>query len=270
MSQTQGPVKLPAEIHDGGWKRTEVSIDGRTIGFGNVSIPLREIRDIELITFEGKEVLRIRRGDKDFFITFGSKNAQIYRYLAFNLKSDKFAVYFLSPATRGGIVVKDSKWEKGYLAISDEVFWFLSSTRVIRIPVHNIGSVEKDLRTVGDKQRVVLVVTHLEGNEVLTSLVLCPETTLDMLHEYIRNFIDRSKPKEKLSELEEQILTMVYTGVDSVSVESILGIKTEELNRLYDRFVQLGLARVVKIRKEIELTPKGVALVNEIMKKVGR
>ncbi len=116
----------------------------------------------------------------------------------------------------------------------------------------------------------MLVLTHVEGSEVLTSFVLCPETTMDMLQEYIKNFIDRSKPKESLSEMEEQILSMVYTGVDSVSVESILGLQTEELNKIYDRLVKLGLARVVKIRKEIELTPKGVALVNEIMKKMAR
>jgi len=165
------------------------------------------------------------------------------------------------------VVVKDSKWDKGYLCITDEALWFLSSSKQIRISVDSLGSVEKDLRTVGKKQRVVLVITHVENGEVITSFVLCPETTLEMLQNYIQNIIDKYKPKDKLSEVEEQILTMVYTGVDSVGVESILGISTEELNKLYDKLVDMGLARVVKIRKEIELTPRGVALVNDIMKK---
>lgn len=270
MSDAQSTVKLPAEIYDNGWKKVELVIANKALSLGKLSIPLKEIQDIELVQYEGKEAIRVKTGGNNLFISLGARNGQIYRYLAFNLKSDRFAVYFLSPATRGGVIVRDSKWDKGYLSLTDEAFWFLSKTRVIRIPVQNLGSVEKDIRTVGNKQRVVLVLTHVEGSEVLTSFVLCPETTMDMLQEYIKNFIDRSKPKESLSEMEEQILSMVYTGVDSVSVESILGLQTEELNKIYDRLVKLGLARVVKIRKEIELTPKGVALVSEIMKKMAR
>jgi helix-turn-helix protein len=109
----------------------------------------------------------------------------------------------------------------------------------------------------------------MEGKEVVTSFILCPETTLELLQEYLKRILEQQKPKEKLSELEEQILTMVYTGLDSVNIESILGISTDELNRIYEKFVSLGIARVVKVRKEIELTPKGVAIVSESAKKLG-
>ena len=112
------------------------------------------------------------------------------------------------------------------------------------------------------------MLTYLDRGEVVTSFVLCPETTLDMLEEYLKQLIEEHKPKEKLSEVEEQILTLVYSGVDSTGIESILGISTEELNKYYDKLINLGLAKVVKIRKEIALTPRGVILVNDIMKKM--
>lgn len=265
-----GVIQLPAEFYDEEWKKTSVKIANKTLSFASITISFKEIQDIERLEHEGRDAIRLKRGEKNYFLSFGAKNGQVFRYLAFNLKSDRFAVYFLSPATRGGVVVSDSKWDKGYLSITDEALWLLSQNRQIRIPVHNLGSVEKDLRTVGKKQRVVLVITHVENREVVTSFILCPETTLEMLQEYIKSFIERNKPEEKLSETEEQIMTMVYTGVDSASVESILGLSTEELNRFYDRLVDMGLAKVVKIRKEIELTPKGVALVSEIMKKAAR
>lgn len=269
MRDGERMLKIPVEYFEDGWKKGEAVITKDAISFAGKTIRFKEIQDLERLKHEGRDAIRIKE-NVDYFLDFGNMQVQIFRYLAFNLKSDRFAVYFLSPATRGGVVVSDSKWEKGYLSITDEALWFLSSSRQIRISIQNLGSVEKDIRTVGKKQRVVLVVTHVEHGEVITSFVLCPETTMDMLQEYIRNFIEKSKPKEKLSEVEEQILTMVYTGVDSVSVESILGVTTEELNKMYDRLVDLGLARVVKIRKEIELTPRGVALVSEIMKKAAR
>jgi len=261
-------LKTPAEIYDKGWKMCEATITESAVSFSNITIPFREISDLEWIEYNGKEAIRIKRGDLNYFVHFGSKQKQIFRYLAFNLKADRFAVYFLSPAIRGGVVNKDAKWDKGYLSITDEAIWFLSPKNQIRISLNNLGSVGKDLRTVGKKKRVVLMLTYLDKGEVVTSFVLCPETTLDMLENYLKQLIEEHKPKEKLSEIEEQILAMVYSGVDSAGIESILGISTEELNKYYDRLINLGLAKVVKIRKEITLTPRGIILVNDIMKKM--
>lgn len=261
-------TKLIAELFEGGWKKVEVIIGEKSMVFGKEKIDFRNITDLELTTFGGKECIRLKSG-KDYYLNFGDKQRQIFRFLAFNIKSDKFAVYFLSPALRGGVLVANSKWEKGYFSITESAVWFLSPEKQIRVPLNAIGSVSRDTRTVGDKPRVVLSLTHLEGKEVITSFVLCPETTLELLMDYLRRILEQQKPKEKFSEIEEQILTMVYTGVDSSSIESVLGISTEELNKIYDKFVSLGIAKVVKIRKEIELTPKGVVIVSEIAKKLG-
>ncbi len=264
-------LRTPAEIFENGkWNKVDVVITDQSISLGDNRILLREIEDLEKVDVGGKKAIRIKRGE-DVIVSFPEKVFnQIFKYLAFNLKSDRFAVYFLSPATVGGVVVKDAKWEKGYLSITDEAIWFLSPSKQIRIPFSNLGSVEKDVRSVGGKDRVVLVVGHVENGEVITSFILCPETTLEMLEDYLRRLIDKAKPKAKLSEIEEQIAMMLYSGLSSTDIESILGITTDELNNYFDRLVSLGLARVVKIRKELQLTPKGVALVNEIMKKGGR
>ncbi|MEM0202453.1 MAG: CheF family chemotaxis protein [Archaeoglobaceae archaeon] len=261
-------TKLIAEIFADGWKKVEVLITGKEMILGKEKIEFKTITDIEVVQHSGKECIRIKSG-RDYLLFFGEKQKQVFKFLAFNMKSDKFAVYFLSPALRGGVLVANSKWEKGYFSVTDSAVWFLSPERQIRVPLNALGSVNKDKRTVGDKQRVVLSVTHMEGKEVITSFILCPETTLELLMDYLRRILEQQKPKEKLSEIEEQILTMVYTGLDSSNIESILGISTDELNKIYDKFVNLGLARVVKVRKEIELTPKGVVLVSESAKKLG-
>jgi len=268
MSMTEKILlKTPVEVFEGKWVKMEAVIYNDAIEFGKAKIPFKAIIDLELLNYEGKEAIKIMAG-RDYFLNFGDKQKQIFRFLAFNLKSDRFAVYFISPAIRGGVIVSNAKWEKGYLAVANSSIWFLSPNKQIRIPLSNLGSVNKELRTVNKKQRVVLKITHVDSNEVVSSYVLCPETTLEMLEEYLNQLIDQQKPKEKLSRMEEEILTMAYSGVDSTTIETILGVSTEDLNRIYDRFVDLGLARVVKVRKEIELTPKGISLVNDIMKKV--
>lgn len=261
-------TKLIAEYFEDDWRKVEVVITDKSIVWGKNKIDFKEITDLELVQYAQRDCIRLRR-EKDYYFNFGERQGQVFRFIAFNIKSDKFAVYFLSPALRGGVLVANSKWEKGYFSITDSAVWFLSPEKQIRIPLNTVSSVSKDTRTVGEKSRVVLSLTHLEGKEVVTSFILCPETTLELLMGYLRRILEQQKPKEKLSEAEEQILTMVYSGLDSSSIETLLGISTEELNKIYDKFVSLGIAKVVKIRKEIELTPKGVVIVTESAKKLG-
>ena len=263
-------LKVPVEVFEGGnWIKTEAAIYSSYIQFGKKEIQFKQIRDLEYSHLDNKEAIKIL-ADSEYYINFGKYQKQVFRFLAFNLKADKFAVYFISPAIRGGVIVSNAKWEKGYLAITENALWFLSPNKQVRIALEYLGSVGKEKRSVGGKQRVVLKLTHVDNNEVIVSYVLCPETTLEMLEQYINQLIEQQKPKEKLSEIEEQVLTMVYSGVDSSSIESILGISTEELNKIYDKLISLGLARLVKIRKEVELTPRGVSFVDDIMKKAVR
>jgi len=175
-------------------------------------------------------------------------------------------VYFFASATVGGVVSSSTQWEKGYLSVTEEGLWFLSSKNQQRIPIESIVLINKDKRDVEGKQRLVLVLSHVEKSSVVTSLVLCPESTLEMIENYLQHLIGKHTPAINLSENEEQILTLVYSGVDFASIENIIGISTDELNIYYDRLVDSGLAKVVKIRKEIELTPQGVSMVDKISK----
>ena len=111
-----------------------------------------------------------------------------------------------------------------------------------------------------------LGVFELAAHQVF-GLVLCPESTLEMLEGYLQRLFEKHKPAISLSEDEMQILTLIYSGLDFASIENIAGMSTDELNTYYDRLVDSGLAKVVKIRKEIELTPHGVSMVDKISKR---
>ncbi|WP_269849380.1 hypothetical protein [Methanosarcina horonobensis] len=88
-----------------------------------------------------------------------------------------------------------------------------------------------------------------------------------MLEGYLQRLFEKHKPAIKLSDNEMEILTLIYSGLDFASIENIAGMSTDELNSYYDRLVDSGLAKVVKIRKEIELTPHGVSMVDKISKR---
>lgn len=260
-------LRTPVKTYDGGWVDAELVVTDSSLIIGKRNIPLREIEDLEDIDIEGVSCIQIKKEGKFVLQLPQNLHQQVFKYIAFNLKADKFAVFFLASATVGGVVSSDAQWEKGYFSVTDEGFWFLSSKNQMRIPIENLGSVKTDLRNVGGKPRKVLVLSHVEKSNVVTSLVLCPESTLEMLESYLQRLFEKHKPAIKLSEDEMQILTLIYSGLDFASIENIIGISTDELNDYYDRLVDSGLAKVVKIRKEIELTPYGVSMVDKISKR---
>jgi len=191
----------------------------------------------------------------------------IYRYFSYNMRMDKFIVYFLSPESRGGVVTRGVKWGRGFIGIGRKGLWLLSKPKIIRIGYDDVSQIELDNRTIGAKERKVLVINHVDEGEVLTSLILCPETTMHILSDYLTRITDKYKVKEDLSDIEKETLTLVYSGIDSITIESMLQVDLDQLNKIYEKFERLGLAKVVRIRKELELTPKGVNFVREITKK---
>lgn len=259
-------LRTPVKIYTERWVDTELVVTDDSIIIGKQNIFLREIEDLEDVDIDGIRCIQIKKDNKITLQLPKNIHQQVFRYIAFNLKADKFAVYFLASATVGGVVSSAVQWEKGYFSVTDEGLWFLSSKNQQRIPIESFGSVKKDMRDVGGKQRMVLVLSYVVKSNVVTSLLLCPESTLEMLENYLQRLFEKHKPTISLSENETQILTLIYSGVDFASIENIIGISTDELNKYYDRLVDSGLAKVVKIRKEIELTPRGVSMVDKISK----
>jgi len=259
-------LRTPVKIYTEGWVDTELVVTDDSLIIGKQKVSLGEIEDLEDINLNGVRCIQIKKDGKITLQIPKNIHQQVFRYIAFNLKADKFAVYFLSSATVGGVVSSAAQWEKGYFSVTDEGLWFLSSKSQQRIPIENLGSIKKDTRDVGGKQRIVLVLSHVEKSNVVTSLVLCPESTLEMLENYLQRLFEKRKPAISLSENEKQILTLIYSGLDFVSIENIIGISTDELNNYHDRLIDSGLAKVVKIRKEIELTPSGISMVDKISK----
>jgi taxis protein CheF len=263
---TKVHLRTPVKIYANGWVNAELVITDASIIIGKQQLFLGEIDDLEDIDKDGIRCIQIKKDGKIILQLPVNIHQQVFRFIAFNLKADKFSVYFLASATVGGVVSSSTQWEKGYFSVTEEGLWLLSSKNQLRIPIESIGLIKKDMRDVDRKQRMVLVLSHVEKRSVVTSLILCPESTLEMIENYLQHFIGKHKPAINLSENEEQILTLVYSGVDSASIENIIGISTNELNIYYDRLVDSGLAKVVKIRKEIELTPRGVSLFDKISK----
>jgi hypothetical protein len=59
---------------------------------------------------------------------------------------------------------------------------------------------------------------------------------------------------------------LVYSGMDSHAIETQLKISSKQLDAIYDRILKLGLGEVVIVRREIQLTPRGVQYLTDAAK----
>jgi hypothetical protein len=179
----------------------------------------------------------------------------------------RLMAYFMSPAIKGGVLIKNAQWEKGSIVVVKSGIWFVSPVKQVCVPLKDVAAIELTKRDVQGKQTDVVRIDHLESGEVVSSLVLCPLSTLQVLANFLK---DATKGIDmqgnELDAIDQQVAMLVYSGMDSHAIENMLNIPHKQLDAIYDKIINLGIAEVTVIRREIQLTTKGVRYITDVTK----
>lgn len=179
----------------------------------------------------------------------------------------RLMAYFMSPAIRGGVMIKDAQWEKGSIVVVRSGIWFVSAVKQICVPVNDVAAIELTKRDVQGKPTDVIKIDHLDSGEVSSSFVLCPLSTLQVLYNFLKDTTKGMDMKgTELDSIDQQVAMLVYSGMDSHAIENMLNIPHKQLEGIYDKILGLGLGEVVIIRREIQLTTKGVRYISDATK----
>ena len=179
----------------------------------------------------------------------------------------RLMAYFMSPAIRGGVLIQDAQWEKGSVVVVRSGIWFVSPVKQICVPVTDVAAIEITKRDIQGKPTDVIRIDHLESGEVVSSMVLCPLSTLQVLYNYLKDTTKGMDMKgTELDGVDQQVAMLVYSGMDSHAIENMLNIPHKQLDQIYDKILKLGLAEVVIIRREVQLTTKGVRYITDATK----
>ena len=179
----------------------------------------------------------------------------------------RLMAYFMSPAIRGGVMIKEAQWEKGSVVVVHTGIWFVSATKQICVPVTDVAAIELTKREVQGKPTDVVKIDHLESGEVVSSLVLCPLSTLQVLYNFLKETTKGMDMKgTELDGVDQQVAMLIYSGMDSHAIENMLNLPHKQLDAIYDKILKLGLAEVVIIRREVQLTTKGVRYISDATK----
>ncbi|PWR75797.1 CheF family chemotaxis protein [Methanospirillum stamsii] len=269
-------AEVPAKLEKGGsWvtSRIDIGNDGITLKDPwNTSVSYRSIVDYQkrgqmvtmIVTMPDKTERTYKIASVDKVLTI------LTRKIIMACNAYRIMAHFMSPAIRGGVLVTDAKWEKGAIAVLKTGIWFVSQEKQISVPLKEVASLELTKRELQKKKLDVIKIDHLEGGEVVTSFILCPLSTLQVLYNFLR---DATKDMDmKGSELDQldaqtaQVAMLIYSGMDTKSIENMLNLPPEELNAVYETLLKLKLVDVVMVRKEVQLTPKGVRYITDALK----
>lgn len=257
------PVKFEAE---GKWISSKIGIDETKIHIPepiNAQIPIKSIDDVQ----QKKNILIISVGEDQYKVaTVPKALAVIKRVILMGCSGYRLIAYFMSPAIRGGVMVKNSQWEKGAITVLKTGIWFVSQNNQICVPIADVSAIEQTKRDVQGTDKDVVKIDHVEAGEVSTSFVLCPPTTLQVLYNYLTDATKESSLEGELDPLSGQVAMLVYSGMDTHSIEGMLEKSQKDIDGIYDKMLNLGLIEVVQTRREVKLTTKGVRFVTESVK----
>ncbi len=257
------PVKIEVE---GTWIAAKIELDETSIYLPepiNKKILIKSIDDVQ----QKKNVLTITVKDTDYRIATVPKALVVLkRVILMGCSGYRLMAYFISPAIRGGVMVKTAAWEKGAINVLKTGIWFVSRDNQICIPIADVSAIEQTERDVQGTDKEVVKIDHVDSGEVSTSFVLCPPTTLQVLYNYLTDATKGSSMDGELDPLSSQVAMLVYSGMDTHSIEGMLGKSQKEIDMVYNKMLSLGLVEVVLTRREVELTTKGVRYVTEAVK----
>src|SRR4030042_17288 len=189
------------------------------------------------------------------------------KFILASCNAYRLMAYFMSPAIRGGVMIKNAPWDKGSVVVVRSGIWFISATKQICVPLNDVAAIELTKRDVQGKPADVIKIDHLESGEVTSSFVLCPLSTLQVLYNYLRDTTKSMDMKgTELDGVDQQVAMLVYSGMDSHAIENMLNIPHKQLDAIYDKILKLGLGEVTTIRREIQLTTKGVRYISDATK----
>ena len=263
-------------------------------GNNKKGIPLAEISSL------GREIPKKQLGTSvpDYIaVTYVSENKEITvaitgqpeqlkklkKYIMF-LRLNKKPVYILHPAKVGGVIKDGVQWVQGLLNIvwtpggaADKLIIQRKAGNV-EILMNNIEMVQTESPNIGGKVKQIANIKHADSENIYNTFILSgiQNSLIEYINDHLReqgvisshasDSATDSSSDATIAETEEEILVALYSGVSALEVPTFMEeLDVDQIELIYDKLISYGLVELVRLRKDVKLTPKGRNIVNKKM-----
>jgi helix-turn-helix protein len=251
-------------------------------------IPLRSIRDVVreeesilAIKHTGTAKLPAREQDSQSDLLLSTLLSadehmlnEVERELVLPMDAYTFNVYF-THAGEGGVLSmeKNVALEKGLLKIANEALWIIGRGSHKRIAWDDIVNVEQKKRSryKGTEFGAISMDYFAKDsteNQIISSIFITQGNTIDTLKRHTLDLLKAYKVNEKLPEMENQIVSMLYAGALDLSPTGLastaeaFGLSEVELKNHVEHLSELEILD----RRNQTLSKKGIKYVIELSK----
>ena len=179
--------------------------------------------------------------------------------------------FFKSPATINGVVNREVTWEKGTVASKGNLLLLKRverspvdiQTPPVKIEMNEITSGSTDFVNINNVEAKCIIIKQSSLEKSITTMIGGNPVVVEMLDGLVITIMKDVPCSAALSIRESQVLATIYSGADESNIiEDLLTIEYEQLSTIFEDLIKRGLIRVVRHKVEVELTKKGVRMLD--------
>ena len=266
-------IKDGSKLGDIGWIDGRILLSNRRLILAGAD-GKRTIQLSKVDTIEGRydvnqaiaqvtDYVSVRIG-RDVFLVSTGESEDFERTLHKTIL-DGNIVLLKHPAIEGG-VVQNVGWKKARVKIGEEaVNLAVEDGSFVRIEIDDIGTVERDERSVRSAERPVLEAEHTEEGTSVETYLSGNEKHCSVLGSVLERGAERNASSIDLDKDEKEVLMALYSGVSSFEVPEFLDMDPDDVEEIYEELVELDVLQEVRIRREVALKPRGRNIASESM-----
>jgi hypothetical protein len=235
-------------------KRTlQLSKIDRIEGRYDVNRTIAQVTDYVSVRI-GKDVYLVSTGESESF------ERMLHKTIL-----DGEIILLKHPAIEGG-VVQDVSWRKARVKIDEEaVNLAVEDGSFVQIEIDDVGTIERDERTVKSKERPILEAEHTVDGTSVETYLSGNEKHCSVLDSVLGRGAEQNSSSIDLDKSETEVLMALYSGVSSFEVPEFLDMDPDEVEEIYERLIELDVLQEVRIRREVALKPRGRNIASESM-----
>ena len=276
ITDTQGKflqvVKNGRKLNDPDWTSGRILLSNKRLVLagnqGKRSVPLSKVNglkgryDVNQTVAAVSDYLSVEFG-KEVVLLSTSVDIDEFETDFYGALLDQKMVLTKHPAVEGG-VVQNTDWEKARIKITEGmVNVAIASGTFVGIELDDIGSVERATRTVEGEQRTVLEVEHTQGDTSVQTYVSGQTRRCTLLESLFLKGQRKNQGGVELDETEKEVLMALYSGVSSFEIPDFLGMDVDEVERIFERLIEVDVLEEVRKRREVSLKTRGRNIASE-------
>jgi len=266
-------VKDGRTINDVSWTQGRILLSNRRIilasNQGKRTIPLSKIKGLGGRHDPNQNIAAVSsylslKIDNDVMLVSASDHEE-FQQSVYKAMLDQKVAKAKHPAVAGG-VVQDTPWEKARMKVEeDAIAAALKSGSFVRLDLDDISGVETDQRTVDGEKRVVIQVSHVEGDTSVETHLTGPKRVCMFLQSFLAEGERRSQTNVDLSEADKEVLMALYSGVSPFEIPAFIGKDVDKVEEIFERLIELDIVDEVRVRHEVTLNSRGRNIASEAM-----